>query len=118
MLMHSHDAPSKKRMLAGTAATAAALAISAALTGCGTLAEGELPATHTDAAGEVAASHGRCGACHIGGSRGNGLYSVSDYWVMESLPKEEFDVDVDLPEAVIPESLYMDPEPIVEESAQ
>ena len=116
MLMLSHNAPPKTRMMIGAAA--AGLALTAALAGCTTLVEGELPATHLDAAGEVAASHGRCGACHQGGTRGNGMYSISDVWVMESLPASEFDAEVGLPEPVIPESLYPEPEPIAEEGAQ
>ena len=118
MLMLDKDKPMKPIAVAG--AVAASFAMAGVLAGCATQATDDLPRTHLTQAGEVAASHGRCGACHQGGTRGDGTYVALDYWSMESLPAGEFSVEKSLPEQVVPESLYLDPmpEPTSEVSAQ
>lgn len=78
------------------AQTRCAIAISLALcgaagllAGCGSQTQDQLPPTHTDQAGQVAASHGRCGACHQNATRGNGTYETLDYTGIESLNLSE-----------------------------
>lgn len=117
MLMLDKDKPIKPIAVAG--AVAASMAMAGVLAGCATQATDDLPRTHLTAAGEVAASHGRCGACHEGGTRGDGTYVALDYWTTESLPASEFTMEKSLPEQVVPESLYTEiVEPQGEVSAQ
>ena len=93
------------------AALAAALALLASVgvqSGCAGQAQDELPGTHLDQAGQVAASHERCGACHRNGTRGNGEYETDDRMPMEALPLSEFEVTADPDDPNPPESMYIE----------
>lgn len=72
------------------------------LAGCAGQTQDQLPRTHTDQAGQVAASHGRCGACHEGATRGNGTYRGLDYTGIESLDLSELAVQPENQDADTP----------------
>lgn len=90
------------------AAVFAIVAFAASLVGCAAQAEDQLPRTHLDQKGEVAASHDRCGACHAGATRGNGVYESLDYTGIESLMGPEFATESNHVDPEIAESLYAD----------
>lgn len=116
--MLHHDAQSKNAFASSLALGLVVALLSAigALAGCDAQAPDELPGTHLDQAGKVAASHGRCGACHQGGTRGNGSYIALDYTGTESLPLSEFAIEVPPEEPSATQSWY--PETADEEGPQ
>lgn len=90
-------------------ATVAFVALVGALGGCAAQSQGQLPSTHTDQNSEVAASHARCGACHQGATRGNGVYDGTEYSITESLMVPGFVVELNHDDPNIAESLYAEP---------
>ena len=111
MPMSYRGASAKPALALGLAAAAFAMLV--ALAGCSAQAQDQLPATHLDQANEVAASHERCGACHRGGTRGNGTYDALEYEGMESLPPASLSLERPLGDPAITMDRY--PETVPEE---
>ena len=106
MPMISRRVPFKSAIALCSAAVLFAIACS--LAGCGTQSEGGLPSTHLDQSNEVAASHERCGACHQGGTRGDGTYIALEYEGMESLPPSGLVTEPESTDPSVTESLYIE----------
>ena len=93
------------RVSHGVVLSAVAVAFVSSLMGCAVQVDGQLPCTHLDQGGEVAASHGRCGACHAGATRGDGTYESVDYTGIESLMGPEFSAEPNYVDPSITEGL-------------